>query len=154
MISTKCITKILTSKELAFILQGALLVIRCENFACFLSEELVEAVLAVGDQLLSEVALFDGLHGSFLMSSEVKLEFYQGLTEIAVEDAVGLLSLCLGVDSLNYFEKLILDLLCHRKGVNFLVVSSFELVLQAAKNVFPQLGKLLLEVVGQNLVND
>jgi hypothetical protein len=88
------------------------------------------------------------------MSSEVKLEFYQGLTEIAVEDAVGLLSLCLGVDSLNDFEKLILDLLCHRERVNFFVVSSFELVLQAAKNVFPQLGKLLLEVVGQNLVND
>jgi hypothetical protein len=59
---------------------------------CFLSEELVEDVLAIGNQLLSDVAIFDGLHSSFLMAYKGELKFDKALAEVAKKDEVRRLS--------------------------------------------------------------
>ena len=130
------------------------MVIRGKHLNCLLCKELVKAQLAVGDHLLSEVALLDGLDRGLLMALEVQLKLNNVLAELAIEGAVGLFSLRLCVDSLNNLKEPTLDLLGHCELVHLLAVALLELVLEATKDVLAKLGKLLIEVVGKYLVND
>ena len=129
------------------------MVIRGKHLNRLLCKELVKAQLAVGDQLLSEVALLDDLDRGLLMALEVQLKLNNALAELAIEGAVGLFSLRLCVDSLTNLKEPTLDLLGHNELVFLLAVALLELVLKATKDVLAKLGKTQVVNLLRLLIN-
>lgn len=133
-------------------LEELLIIIHGNDLLCLRGEELVETGLAIGQEIGSELAIFDVLNGG-LESLELELESHDLLAEVSVEDAV--LALALGLLENALDDNLhVVDPLFGVPLVDLGVVAGLVRKLDTAKHVLAELDELLVEVIGGDDVDN
>jgi hypothetical protein len=131
-----------------------LLILALKELQGLLGEELVETGTAVRQQGLAEERASNVLLCS-RKASKAKLQSDNFLAKLSIENAILLFVLSLSEDGLNDdLEVLLAQILVGKCRVQLFVVTWFSGRLKVPESVAAELRKLLLEIVGQDHVDD
>ena len=142
------------AQEASLETENFILILALKELQGLLGEELVETGTAVRQQGLAEERASNVLLCS-RKASKAKLQSDNFLAKLSIENAILLFVLSLSEDGLNDdLEVLLAQILVGKCRVQLFVVTWFSGRLKVPESVAAELRKLLLEIVGQDHVDD